>query len=202
MSRQWSPTGVSAWSFVVHLICTYVNELPSLVSSSLLMFADDIKLYWTIQCPEDCLQLQEDINILQQWSDKWLLSFNLVKCKILHIGNNVTNCIHHYTLNRVDLELLGDIRDLGIQMDSKLQFHVHMNSVANKANRILCFISKVFECKDSNVMQLYKSLVCPILEYSNVIWSPNYIMDKQKVEAIQCQATKMIFTYCDLPYHD
>jgi len=73
------------------------------------MFADDIKLYRTICGPGDCLQLQEDINILQQWSDKWLLSFNVVKCKILHIGNNATNCIHHYTLNGVDLELLGDM---------------------------------------------------------------------------------------------
>jgi len=72
------------------------------------MFADDIKLYQTIRGPEDCLHLQEDFNILQQWSEKWLLSFNVVKCKILHIGNNATNCIHHYTLNRVDLELLGD----------------------------------------------------------------------------------------------
>ena len=88
-------------------------------------------------------------------------------------------------------------------MDSKLKFHVHMNSVANKANCILGLISKVFECKDSDIMlKLYKSLVCPILEYSNVIWGPNYIMDKQKVEAIQRRATKMIFTCRNLPYHD
>jgi len=52
------------------------------------------------------------------------------------------------------------------------------------------------------MLKLYKSLVHPILEYSNVIWGPNYIMDKQKVEAIQHQATKMIFTCCDLSYHD
>jgi len=65
----------------------------------------------------------------------------------MYIGNNATNCIHHYTLNGVDLELLEEIWNLGIQMDSKLKFHVHTNSVANKANRILGLISKVFECK-------------------------------------------------------
>jgi len=117
----------------------------------------------------------------------------------------LTNCNHQYTLNGVDLELLGDIRDLGIQIDSKLKFHVHTNSVANKANCILGLISKVFECKDSDIMlKLYKSLVCPgpILDEYSMILGPNYVMDKQKVKAIQRRATKMIFTCHDLPYHD
>ena len=60
------------------LFVLYVNELPS-----------DIKLYQIIHSPEDCLQSQHDIGILEQWSEKWLLSFNVTKCKILHIGNPV-----------------------------------------------------------------------------------------------------------------
>jgi len=66
------------------LFALYVNELPSLVSSKLLMFVDDIKLYLTIRSPEDCLTLQSDIDTL---FNHWLLSFNIVKCKVLHIGN-------------------------------------------------------------------------------------------------------------------
>jgi len=37
------------------LFALYMNESPSLVSSSLLMFADDIKLYWIICGPDDQL---------------------------------------------------------------------------------------------------------------------------------------------------
>ena len=62
------------------LFALYVNELPSLVSSKLLMFADDIKLYCSICSPEDCLILQNDIKVLLNWSKQWLLSFNVVKC--------------------------------------------------------------------------------------------------------------------------
>ena len=134
------------------LFALYVNELPSLVSSSLLMFADDIKLYRIIRSPEDCLQLQHDIDVLEQWSETWLLSFNVTKCKILHIGNPAANCHHKCTLHGVVLELLEDIRDLEICMDSKLKFHTHTDLTANKANRILGLISKVFECKDSDIM--------------------------------------------------
>ena len=55
------------------LFALYVNELPSLVSSKLLMFADGIKLYHTIRPPEDCLFLERDVNVLLEWSKYWLL---------------------------------------------------------------------------------------------------------------------------------
>ena len=61
-------------------------------------------------------------------------------------------------------------------MDSKLKFHIHTDFTANKANHILGLISKVFECKDTDiVLKLYKSLVHPLLEYNN---TPYYIMDR------------------------
>ena len=52
------------------------------------------------------------------------------------------------------------------------------------------------------ILKLYKPLVCPLLEYNNLIWGPHYVMDKQNVEAIQRRATRMISTCCDLPYFD
>ena len=88
-------SGVSQGSVLGPLLfALYVNELPSLVSSPILMFADDIKLYRIIQSPDDCLQLQHDIDVLVQWSKRWLLSFNVSLCKILHIGNSTVHCSH------------------------------------------------------------------------------------------------------------
>jgi len=52
------------------------------------------------------------------------------------------------------LELLDDMRDLGICMDSKLRFHIHTDLVTNKANRTLGLIYKVFECRDSDIVNL------------------------------------------------
>ena len=62
------------------LFALYRIKLPSLVSSPLLMFADDIKLYLIIRSPDDCLQQQHDRDVLAQWSKRWLLSFNAIKC--------------------------------------------------------------------------------------------------------------------------
>jgi len=79
------------------LFALHVNELPSLVSSKLLMFADDIKLYCRIHSPEDWLILQRDINVLLRWSKYWLLSFNVAKCKVVHIGSALY--VDNYCLN-------------------------------------------------------------------------------------------------------
>jgi len=82
-------TGVPQGSVLGPLLFSlYVNELPSLVSSKLLMFANDITLYRTIHSPEDCFTLQSDSDTLFEWSNPWLLSFNVVKCMVLHIGND------------------------------------------------------------------------------------------------------------------
>ena len=38
--------------------------------------------------------IQEDLDILSDWSKTWLLKFNEQKCKIVHIGHNNPN--HEY----------------------------------------------------------------------------------------------------------
>ena len=46
------------------------------------------KLWNKITEPNDCIKLQQDLDSLQNWSDKWLLRFNLDKCKVMHIGHD------------------------------------------------------------------------------------------------------------------
>jgi len=67
-------------------------------------------------------------------------------------------------LNETQLELLENIRDLGIKVNSKLKFHARTNTVTKKAYCVLGLISKSFECKDPDVIvRLYTTLVCPSL---------------------------------------
>jgi len=101
----------------------------------------------------------------------------------VHIGNTAIQSNHQYMLQDVEHELLEDMQDLRIHIDPKLKFHAHTDIVTNKAN---CTLGLMHQCKDSNViLKLCTSLVRPLLEYNNVIWGPHYVIDKQKVEAIQ-----------------
>jgi len=71
------------------LFLIFVNDLPDLVKSSIKMFADDTKLWATISNTTDSKMLQEDLNCLKCWSNKWLLRFNPEKCKVMHVRHSV-----------------------------------------------------------------------------------------------------------------
>ena len=66
----------------------YINDLPELTNSDKFLFADDINIFGTITDKNDQDILQHHLNILQQWSDKWLLKFHPDKCEHMTIGKN------------------------------------------------------------------------------------------------------------------
>jgi len=47
--------------------------------------ADDTKLYKhvTSDSEDDHVSLQTGLDVLQEWSDRWLLKLNVIKCKSL-----------------------------------------------------------------------------------------------------------------------
>ena len=70
---------------LLFLIC--INDLPSIVSSTARLFADDCLLYRVISNPEDAASLQEDIDRLQEWERYWQMVYNPNKCEHIRITN-------------------------------------------------------------------------------------------------------------------
>ena len=87
------------------LFVIYINDLPEVVKCGTYLFADDTKIFRQITTKEDALQLQSDINSLEQWSQKWLLTFHPKKCHVLTLGKfyNITHT-EKYTLHGQELE--------------------------------------------------------------------------------------------------
>jgi hypothetical protein len=68
------------------LFVIYINDLPDNLKSECYMFADDTNVFKDINDIEDNKILQNDIQELENWSDKWLLRFHPDKCKVLSAG--------------------------------------------------------------------------------------------------------------------
>ena len=62
------------------LFVIYINDLPDSVNSDSFLFADDTKILRQITSAEDSITLQNDLKMLEEWSNKWLLRFNAEKC--------------------------------------------------------------------------------------------------------------------------
>ena len=59
------------------LFLIYINDLDDDITSKVLTFADDTKVFRKIKSAADRQQLQDDLNKLSEWSEKWQMLFNL-----------------------------------------------------------------------------------------------------------------------------
>ena len=64
----------------------YINYLEEVVTGSILQFADDIKLFRKTKEIGDKQNLQDNIDKLVKWSEKWQMLFNFWKCQCQHTG--------------------------------------------------------------------------------------------------------------------
>ena len=70
------------------LFLIYINDIDDSVCNNLLKFADDTKVYSVVSNRKEINKLQQDLHNLCNWSQDWLILFNVDKCKVMHIGFN------------------------------------------------------------------------------------------------------------------
>ena len=118
--------------------------------------------------------------------------FNVDKCKVMHLGINNTKV--NYELNGITLEEVTEEMDLGVVVQNDLKCSKQCLRAVSTANKVLGMIKRSFSIRDKDViLQLYKSLVRPHLEYSIQAWRPHFQKDIDLLEGVQRRATKLIF---------
>lgn len=65
------------------LFALFINDLPPLIKSEILLFADDVKIFLKINTINDAMQLQTDINTIHTWCITNNLSLNANKCNTM-----------------------------------------------------------------------------------------------------------------------
>ena len=104
----------------------FLNDLPSVINHSMiLMYADDVKLYLSIKSVNESLLLQEDLISFVKWCDCNFMLLNLSKCKKMSF-NRGTVIQTSYEISEIVLENGSSFCDLGITLDSKLNFNLHI----------------------------------------------------------------------------
>ena len=187
-----------------NLFVLYINDLPDSIqnNSTAIMFADDTKLFARTDTPKDKEKLQEDLDCVCKWSSLWLLKFHPDKCKVLSLGykldetpptfNMVTNS-EDGSANQVKLEATTCEKDIGVHVDDNLSFKDHIYTKIKKASAVMGIIRRTFDYLDQNMfLQLFKSLVRPLIETSVAVWAPYKKTYIAELERVQRRATKQV----------
>ena len=178
-----------------------------MVQSNCEMYADDTKVYDTVNTQSKRVELQQDLDNLVEWAEIWQLRFNAEKCQVLHLGR--TNPRYTYSMKAHGSETRSNLgasdaeKDLGVIMDSELKFSKHIETQVGKANKILGLIRRSYDYLNAETMRLlFIALIRPHLEFANVVWSPRFQKDKNLIEGVLRRATKLVPGMKDLQYSD
>ena len=172
------------------------------------MYPDDSKIIGVINSIEDQKALQDDINRGVEWSNTWLMHFNVKKCKVMHIGKSKKRSAHVYTMDDssgVTCELQETVleRDLGVMISNDLKWRSQVEAAATKANRVFGIFKRVFQCRSPRLWQtLYKTYIRPHLEFAIQAWSPYLEKDIETLEKVQRRVTKHIHGLSNLEYDE
>ena len=114
------------------------------------------------------------------------MSLNISKCKVVRFTNKRLVIDASYHINDQRLELVNQIKDLGVIFQSDCKFTEHINVTGKRALRILGFINRTLTfINPTTYLTLYNSLVRSILEYATSIWSPYTYTLTNYLESIQ-----------------
>jgi len=180
------------------LFVIFVNDLPGIFKDGVTckLFADDLKIYCSSLNFEN---LQNALNQLSKWAERWQLGISVPKCNVLYLGDN--NPKHEYFLDGKKLPSEKCLRDLGVFVSSDLKQASHCFEVAKKANRVSNMLFRIFRSKSRDtLLTAYKTFVRPLVEYCTPIWNPHMIKDIILVEKVQRYYTRRLFARCGFDY--
>ena len=106
------------------------------------LYADDTKIWRTIQSEVDHDTLQKDIAYLNNWAEMNKMQFHPQKCKVISIANRhppllgiLPNIQYHYALGDCTLDYVDSEKDLGVDININLNFNDQCNRLLLKANQ-------------------------------------------------------------------
>ena len=88
------------------------------------------------------------------------MEFNVDKCKIMHIGRS--NPQYTYSMDGTELTKTVKEKDLGVLMESNLEFDQHIKGIVGRANRMLGLI-KIGHEPLSSFGEAPTGILCPDL---------------------------------------
>ena len=165
------------------------------LSTNVKFFADDTSLFSIVNDANKSFEnLSNNISI---WAYQWKMSFNPDRPKQAQevIFSRKTSIQSHpvLTFDNSPVIKTSHHKHLGLILDEKLNFKDHLKEKMSKAYKGKDVLRKLQNIIPRNsLLTIYKSFICPHLDYGDIYHQPNTGSFCQKIESIQYQAALAI----------
>lgn len=198
------PAGVpqgAVMSPTLYNIFTY--DLPTFVACDDLQisqFADDTAFYTSSEQPSEIINnLEASLLKLNQYCVKWNIKLNADKTQsIFFTRRRAERYLPERKLkfNGIEIDWANEVKYLGLHLDKKLLFNVHIERSIEKNQKIFRMLYSILNRKSKmaieHKMLIYKSILLPALMYGSPIWSQCAATHTKKVQVNQNKCLKTI----------
>ena len=116
-------------------------------------------------------EIELDLQSIVEWGEKWLVSFNSAKTKLLSINNSRDPLLPSVSMNGTELEESNSFRLLGITFSSDFSWRSYIEAIAKSASmKVGSLLRARNYLTPESILYLYKSTIRPCIEYCCHIW--------------------------------
>ena len=174
----------------------YINDLNYISDSfAKTLFADDTTLTFTNDNFNTLIQTCNiELEKFNKWSIANKLSINTEKTYcMLFTNRHIPNILPPIYLNNQIIEYQSSLRYLGLILDNKLKFDVHINTISKKISKSIGIFYKLRSITGCECLKiLYHSLVSPYLSYCSLLWGKAYPTHLKRLETLQKRIIRII----------
>jgi ribonucleases P/MRP protein subunit RPP40 len=177
------------------LFLIFINDIAKNLKNlncAVRLFADDCILYTQIKTVSDCVSFQSAINLVSSWCSEWDMRLNYQKCAHVTFSTKKAPLSYNYTFSDgKPIKVAENIKYLGLHLNSRLSWDLHIKSVTKKALTALYFLKRNFyKAQQDTKSTLYKTIIRPILEYGCTVWDPHQITYIASLDRVQRKAAR------------
>ena len=159
------------------------------------MFADDCVLQFSSPNMQNLIEnCNNELNLFKNWSDSNRLTINADKTNCMLISNHndslPENCIR---LHDQPLGMVENIKFLGVQIDHKLKFNLHIDYICSKISKSIGILFRLRDFVPKQCLKsIYFALIHPYIIYCLPIYGVTYDVHLHPLNVLHRRAVRII----------
>lgn len=140
-------------------------------------------------------KMQEELNTVVKWARKWGFKISVAKSKFVVFSRSKKKWNISLSLYDSSIEKVDSFKYLGVWLDSKLTWNVHVSKVITKTSKVLnvmrCLSGFSWGAEKGTLLTIYQAMIRSIFDYGCQVYGAAAISVLKRLDVIQFKALRV-----------